>query len=172
MSEVNVKERKVREGLQGGKGHDAWQVDVFVYLHSPEPGHFTVESYLQSDPENTEKLVFNNRYHPGFDVTFNLVDETGLNYRFPTPDDRENGIWSLMGTTCPSETDHGWEVFEKNSIHVFGDGMALKAHNPNAGDAVGDFKYTLNVGVEGRKPYLPLDPGGTNNNGMTSRNDL
>jgi len=160
MNEVPVKDRAMLQG------HDAWAVDVYVYLHSETPGDFTVESYLQSEP-NSSNLVFYNRYHPGFDVTFHLVDETGLGYRFPQPPNRQDGIWSQLGTGCPSS--EVWDIFEKHRITVGPQGGTLTAHNPNVEPAVGEFRYTLNVSRTGNPPYLPLDPGGTNNNGSTSR---
>jgi hypothetical protein len=160
MNDVPAKDRAILQG------HDAWAVDVYVYLHSESPGDFTVESYLQSDP-GSKNLVFYNRDHPGFDVTFHLVDETGLGYRFPQPSNREDAIWSQMGTDCPSSPV--WEVFQNHRITVGPQGLTLTAHNPNEGSAVGEFRYTLNVSRTGNSPYLPLDPGGNNNNGSTSK---
>nr|NUR37855.1 hypothetical protein [Sphingomonas sp.] len=163
MNDVSVKDRAMR---LAGKGHDAWDVDVFVYLHSEAAGDFSVESYLQSDP-TSDHLVFYNRKHPGFDVTFHLIDETGLGYRFPQSSHREDAIWSQLGTSCPANAI--WEVFEKHSIQIGPQGETVSAHNPNEGTPVGAFQYTLNVSRTGNPPYLPLDPGGTNNNGSTSK---
>lgn len=167
MNEVSVKERTTDPKLDS-QGHGAWDVDVDVYLHSEKPGDFTVESYLQSDPGN-DHLVFYNRNHPGFDVNFHLIDETGLGYRFPLPSHREDGIWSQLGTDCPTGAKPVWDVFEKHSIVISDQGLTLSAHNPNEGSAVGEFRYALNVSLNGNPPYLPLDPGGTNNNGSTSK---
>jgi hypothetical protein len=163
MNEVPVKDRAMN--LEN-RGHDAWAVDVFVYLHSQTPGDFTVESYLQSDP-GSSNLVFYNRHHPGFDVTFHLIDETGLGYRFPQASNKQDAIWSQLGNSCP--TTPVWEVFDKHGMILGPQGLSITAHNPNEGTAVGEFRYTLNVSQSGNPPYLALDPGGTNNNGSTSR---
>jgi hypothetical protein len=167
MNHVQTKERKEKATLDG-QGHDSWQVDVYVYLHSATPGDFTIESYLQSNP-NSGKLEFYNRHHPGFSVTFHLIDEQDLGYRFPLAEDKKDGLLSQLGTTCPTIDDPRWEIFSEKSIHIYADGMTLSAFNPNEAPAVGDFQYTLNVSLDGRRPYLPLDPGGTNHNGITFR---
>jgi hypothetical protein len=166
MDDVSTKERTTTRKLTG-VGHDAWDVDVYVYLHSETIGDFTVESYLQSDPHSNQ-LIFYNRRHPGFDVNFHLIDETGFGYRFPQPAHREDGIWSQLGTTCPTSAAPVWDVFVRDSIDVRDRGLTVRAHNPNEAPAVGEFRYTLNVSRDGEPPYLPLDPGGTNNNGSTS----
>lgn len=167
MSEVNVKERNVSDRGETARGHDSWEVDVYVYLHSDQAGDFTVESYLQSNPNNT-KLIFYNRYHPGFFVKFHLIDEHNLGYRFPLPSNREDALLSQLGSTCPTIEDPHWDVFDKRSIQVL-DNLTVRAFNPNEDPVLGDFQYTLNVSKDGKPPYLPLDPGGTNNNGMTSQ---
>jgi hypothetical protein len=136
---------------------------VDVYLHSETPGDFTVESYLQ-DP-NSKKLTFWNNGHPGFNVTFNLHDETGLGYRFPGPPHDKNAIWSELGSTgCPSSPG-SWAVFPANRISVKGGGDTMTAYNPNPAPAQGDFRYTLNVTKNNGANYLPLDPAGNNQNG-------
>lgn len=167
MNDVDLKERKVSDREEGGRGHQPWEVDVFVYLHSDAPGDFTVESYLQSSPDSS-KLIFYNRFHPGFWVKFHLIDEHDLGYRFPLPSNREDGLLSKLGSDCPTIEDPHWDVFEKSSIQII-DSVTLRAFNPNEEPALGDFQYTLNVSKDGKPRYLPLDPGGTNNNGMTSQ---
>jgi hypothetical protein len=167
MNDVTVEELEVRPILQG-KGHDTWEVDVYVYLHS-EDGHHTIESYLQSD-SRSENLQFYNNHHPGFNVKFHLIDETGRGYRFPTSNNRKDGIWSKLGYDCPDSPC--WDVFDRESIHVYGDGDELIAFNPNIAPAIGDFQYRLNVSLDGSEPWVAIDPGGTNHNGMTSRDDL
>ena len=151
-----------------GDGPNTWEVEVDVTLHSETPGDFTVESYLQSTP-GSHDLVFYNRHHPGFLVTFNLIDETGLGYQFPSPANRKDGVWSQKGDTCPTAAQPCWDIFEKDSIKSKSKGSMLEAFNPNSGDAVGPFKYTLNVSKNGKPPYLPLDPGGNNMNGVSGR---
>jgi hypothetical protein len=169
MNDVPHK-RKERPTLEG-KGHDSWEVDVYVYLHSERPGDFTIESYLQSDPNTNGKLEFYNRHHPGFSVTFHLIDEMDLGYRFPLPENKKDGLLSQLGSACPSIDNPRWDIFPESSIHILAEGMTLTAFNPNEAPAVGDFQYTLNVSLDGRRPYLPLDPGGTNHNGITFRSN-
>jgi len=55
----------------------------------------------------------------------------------------------------------------KLKISVKDQGETLKTFNPNEDPVVGVFQYTLNVSKDGKAPYLPLDPGGTNMNGST-----
>src|SRR5689334_21404498 len=74
MNDVDLKERKVSDRQEGGRGHGPWEVNVFVYLHSDTAGDFTVESYLQSNPDSS-KLVFHNRFHPGLHLKLHLIDE-------------------------------------------------------------------------------------------------
>ena len=45
------------------------------------------------------------------------------------------------------------------------DGMELTALNPNPSPAQGPFGYTLRITKDGGATYLPLDPGGVNQNG-------
>jgi hypothetical protein len=143
-----------------------WTVDVDVYLHSQTPGEHSVESYLQTDPSNDD-LVFCNSHHPGFYVHFHLYDETGLGYRFPLPANKKDGVWSQLGTSCPSTGI--WDVFDGNKTDVKDQGATLIAFNPNPSPAQGQFQYCLNVSIDGNPPYLPIDPGGNNMNGGTSR---
>jgi hypothetical protein len=171
MDDLNLQERQTTEGCEmevmsslERKGHDSWEVDVYVYLHSDAPLDFSVESYLQSD-SNSDNLMFYNRCHPGFYVYFHLIDETGKGYRFPQSSNKDDAIWSQMGTSCPTQAIY--EVFDQNKINVKDQGATLKTFNPNEGTAVGNFQYTLNVSTDGKAPYLALDPGGTNMNGST-----
>ena len=171
MDDLNLDERQTTEGCEmevqsslERKGHGSWEVDVYVYLHSEKPGDFTVESYLQSD-SGSDNLVFHNRCHPGFYVYFHLIDETGLGYRFPLQSNKDDAIWSQMGSACP--TGPVYEVFDNNKTSVKDQGETLKTFNPNEDPVVGVFQYTLNVSKDGKAPYLPLDPGGTNMNGST-----
>lgn len=157
---------------QGHKGHHgdksvakgAWNVTVDVYLHSEAAGDYTIESYLQSDPAAPNDLVFYNRKHPGFNVTFILHDETGLGYRFPGPPKKDDAIWSQLGPdACPGSGQ--WDIFPKSGIKVNGQGDEVTAFNPNPSPAQGAFGYALNVTKDNGAHYLPLDPGGNNQNG-------
>ena len=165
----DVMTRKRTHPRLAERGHDSWEVDVYVYLHSATPGDFTVDSYLQSDP-GSSNLEFYNRHHNGFWVNFLLIDEQDLGYRFPTKENEKDGVWSQLGTTCPTAADPKWEVFREDKTEVRDKGLTLRAFNPNVEPALGEFRYTLNVSLDGEPQYLPLDPGGTNHNGMTTVN--
>ena len=152
------------------QNNSPWEVQVDVYLHSEKPHDYTIQSYLQSNPSNPEELVFCNNGHNGFNVTFVLHDETGKGYGFPTGANKDDAVWSEVGAgLCPADPG-AWDVFDKKSITVGGNGATLKVHNPNPTPAQGQFSYTLNVTTTGGKPYLPLDPGGNNMNGSTGFN--
>jgi hypothetical protein len=59
----------------------AWDVQVDVHLTKgcPNPT-FEIRSSL---PESNGMLEFKNNRRPGFNIQFNLFDETGGNYVFP-----------------------------------------------------------------------------------------
>jgi hypothetical protein len=111
--------------------------------------------------------MFSNNGRPGFNVRFELTDETGLDYRFPAPPKDCDAIWSELGSTgCPASPG-SWTIFEKTGIVVSNHGTVLTAFNRNPSPAQGDFRYTLNVTKDGGATYLPLDPGGCNQNGSS-----
>ena len=163
-SEAEERRRHAKEKSKLAQGK-AWTVQVDVYLHSETPGDFTIESYLQTTPGRDE-LVFYNSRHPGFNVEFHLYDETGLGYQFPSATNKQDGIWSKLGSTCPLVGM--WDVFPADKTEVKNSGQTLVAFNPNPSPAQGQFQYTLNVSKDGQAPYLPIDPGGNNMNGGTS----
>lgn len=166
-----------RRGLEAGK---PWQIQIDVYLDDdsgPKP-QFRVKSCLQSykgDCGDTY-VVFENNCRPGFEIVFQLHDLTGKGYTFPK--DADDAIWSRIGTDCP---DEAWtrdkEKYLENRVFrpirvMQPDQMSLVVMNDNDrkadGNPIGKFKYTLNVGKDGAKPYLPLDPGGDDQNGLRS----
>ena len=166
MDEAYAKDPEERESKGKGKAmaKGPWDVLVDVYLRSETPGDFTIESYLQSTP-GSDELVFHNRGHPGFNVTFVLHDQTGLGYRFPSPPKDEDSIWSQYGAVgCPGSPGI-WDVFDQKRIVVSHGGLQMTAFNPNPKPAKGKFRYTLNVTKDNGANYLPLDPGGDNQNG-------
>lgn len=168
MSEVTVKDRKPVDASNKGVApgdKQPWDAVVDVFLHSETPGDFTVRSNLQAP--GSDELVFRNDGHPGFNVIFNLHDETQLGYRFPAPPKDFDSIWSQVGASgCPGSPG-AWEVFDKASIVVTNGGDVMKAKNRNPSPAQGQFRYTLNVTKDGGATYLPLDPGGNNQNGAS-----
>lgn len=144
-----------------------WAVEVDVYLQDDsDPPVFQVVSTLPIDNSNPqdELLIFENKGRPGFEIRFHLYDQTGKGYRFPTTED--DAVWSIIADSgCPMSEAH--EVFEPIRV-TEPNGTMLVVRNDNsqqAGGAIGKFRYTLNVSTNGRAPYLPLDPGGVDQNG-------
>jgi hypothetical protein len=123
------------------------------------------------------ELIFRNAGHRGFEVHFHLTDSTGLGYRFPPHSKKHAGVWSQLGAgACPNSEI--WEVFHANGVQEPG-GMILEVLNPNPSvsnppnppEGQGQFGYTLRVTKDGGTTYLPLDPGGDNQNGPITRFD-
>lgn len=143
------------------------KVKIIVTVKSDVPGDFTIEpSPKGSPPKGTKgELIFKNDKHPGFDIYFDLVDKSGLGYKFPPPSKIKSAVWSELGaTSCPQ--DGKMQVFEPLSIDD--DGMTLVVHNPNVDGVLGAFSYMLRVTNDGGSSYLPLDPVGDNKNGPIS----
>src|SRR5690349_13030239 len=112
-------------------------------------------------------LLFDNDHHDGFDIDFILTDATGKNYAFPPNNKKQDAVSSQMGAIddCPKQGIS--KVLRP--IGVSGpNNSILSVHNPNQDDVVGTFSYVLWVTKDGGSNYIKLDPGGTNNNGMTS----
>jgi hypothetical protein len=144
-------------------------VHVSVTLNSETPGDFSIEpSPLGSLPTGPNgELIFNNAGRPGFFIHFGLVDKTGLNYKFPPQAKVSEAVWSeLVAGACP-QSPGKWDVFEPRNIT--NGGMTLIVHNPNVDPILGKFGYTLRVTKDGGATYLPLDPGGDNQNGPVNR---
>jgi hypothetical protein len=135
------------------------RADVDVILRSDNPLDFDiVPNGLPKGPNG--ELVFENNNHPGFQIQFHLQDPNGLDYLFPPNSDKEEAVWSKLGSgACP--TSGMWEVFEP--IRVVPQRTTLVVHNPNPSPAQGKFGYTLRVTNGSR--WLDLDPGGDNLNG-------
>jgi len=149
-----------------------WQIQMDVYLEDDQsdPPKFRIECPLpikEVKPGETY-VVFQNKCRPGFDILFHLHDETHKGYTFPKHADE--AVWSKIGTTCPDERWGKNEVLSPK--RVLPDGLTLVVNNNNDkkedGSPIGLFRYTLNVGLNGEKPYLQLDPGGDDQNGMRS----
>ena len=147
-----------------------WVVDVDVYLKSVgPPAKFELSTCLEKDPDNN--LVFKNNHRPGFEIHFHLHDKTGKGYRFPEPQDLKYAVWSMKGEKCcPKSAKDDEGIFRP--IRVDRDGMTLVVYNDNPdeehGGPIRKFRYTLNVTNCGGDPYLPLDPGGDDQNGARS----
>jgi hypothetical protein len=144
-------------------------VHVDVILESDNPLQFRVEpsppGSLPTGPNGD--LLFSNDHHPGFRVHFHLQDPNGLGYRFPKKQDKDEAVWSQVGSTgCPSSAN--WDVFKP--LDVEPGRMILTVNNPNPSPAQGPFRYTLRVTKDNGASYLALDPGGVNQNGSQSMN--
>jgi hypothetical protein len=142
--------------------NDAKSVTVNVILRTDDPLAFDVDSNdLEKDKDGN--LIFENNGHPGFMIHFDLDDQTGKGYVFPQNSKKDDAIFSKLGDSgCPAS---GQEVFRP--ITVKPHRQTLIVHNPNEKPALGKFRYTLQVGLRGASKYLPLDPGGVNQNGPT-----
>ena len=157
-----------RRGLEAGK---PWAVQIDVYLDDdsgPKP-QFRVMSCLQSYENDCGDtyVVFENKCRPGFEIIFQLHDLTGKGYTFPK--DADDAVWSKMGDDCPDEAWSKDKRYAESRVFtplrvMQPDQLSLVVKNDNEkkadGNPIGRFKYTLNVGKGGAKPYLPLDPGG------------
>lgn len=157
--------------LGGAHPTNPWDAEIDVTLTSDgTPPQFSIATCLPVDPSGN--IIFNNAGRPGFRLTFRLYDDTnggnGSGYTFPQGANKADAIWSeIEANGCPSSGV--WNVFPTSSIVVQDSGMTLVVHNPNPCPAQGLFRYTLNVTKTGAPPYLALDPGGSNQNGSTSR---
>jgi hypothetical protein len=140
----------------------ARQVHVDVIIDDPtsNPPKFHFETTdLPMGPGN--QLYFQNCGHPGLHVHYFLKD--GKGYQFPPNNERDEAVSAQTGAGCPAQGVH-WPVFRAQRVTQ--DQQTLVVHNKNP--KVEDFSYTLFVTNNGGTSYLPLDPGGTNQNGQTS----
>lgn len=146
---------------------DPWPIDVDVYLEDvtdPDNPKFRLETCLQID-EN-EVITFYNRGRPGFEIKFNLFDETGEGYRFPPQSKRHEALWSRQGAGCPPDNyGQQWREFEVVRVKE-PDQESLIVRNLN--ETVTEFGYTLRVTKDDGTNYVNLDPGGNNQNGSDS----
>jgi len=146
-----------------------WEKNVAVNLNSdndPKNPLFDIQP-LGPDPlpkDSNGDLIFDNEGHDGFKINFILSDNTGHGYQWPPNSKKDQAVWSKLTADakyCPSDGDK--DVFHALSIN----GSTLQVRNKNPKPAQGPFRYTLCVTNDGGASYLPLDPGGNNNNGST-----
>jgi hypothetical protein len=153
---------------------DPKKVDINVILNSETLGDFSIEpsppNSLPTGPNG--ELIFKNDGHPGIDIHFKLLDRTGLGYRFPPTSKKHAAVWSKLGAGACPDTEM-WEVFQAKRVDVNADGTTTlvvfnrNPPNPNPPpEGEGLFGYTLRVTKDGGTTYLPLDPGGDNQNGQ------
>ena len=143
-------------------------VDVYLDLvEDPKNPSFRIEPQgTHKLPTGPNGLIFDNDGHPGFHIQFTLIDNTGGGYLWPANKDKNDAVWSKIGTSvaCPGSPDR--EVFHVTDVD--NTRTALHVNNPNPPPAQGPFKYTLCVTNDDGASYLQLDPGGVNNNGSFS----
>ena len=170
-TEAERREKHHMRHAEANKPDKPWDAEIDVTLTSAgPPAAFTIDTPLPKDPNGN--IIFNNNGRPGFKIKFRLYDNTnngnGSGYAFPQGGNKSDAVWSQLGATgCPSSGI--WDVFDQSSITIQDGGATLVVHNPNPSPAQGQFRYTLNVTTTGGPPYLPLDPGGTNMNGSSTR---
>jgi hypothetical protein len=145
-----------------------WKKSVAVTLESVNPLKYSIQP-TGSDPLPTSNgaLVFDNDHHRGFDIDFTFTDATKSGYLWPPTNLMHQAVWSKVGTsdTCPASPDA--QVFHATGVDK--SCTVLSVNNPNPSPAQGAFQYTLCVTNDCGTSYLPLDPGGVNNNGPISR---
>jgi hypothetical protein len=140
---------------------DPWVVDIDVYLE-PEGSDppFFLETIL---PVNSDgEIVFQNHLRDGFILKYNLKDPYETGYLFP--DDKEEALYSSKGKGCPSSKGQ-WGQFKAEEVVKPGN-TTLIVRNRNQSGHTGQFGYTLRVTKDKGATYLPLDPGGDNQNGQ------
>jgi hypothetical protein len=143
-------------------------VDVILLADGNPPDFQIVPKGTGKLPTKNGRLVFENDGRPGFDIYFDLTDGTGQGYKFPPNSKKDDAVWSKVGANSCPETE-AWEVFKPLSIEG-PDRSVLKVYNENPCPAQGDFEYTLRITTDGGRTYLPLDPGGLNQNGNSQSN--
>ncbi len=154
-----------RHGAHGtAEAGKPWDVEIDVHLVKacPDPV-FHLDTYLPIDPA-TGYIQFDNNHRPGFNVTFNLYDETGAGYTFPPQSKVDDACWSQLGTACPKTAK--WDVLQPRNVSP--DRLSLTVFNDNPGPPngpLGVFKYALRVTKDNGANYCDLDPGGVDNNG-------
>jgi hypothetical protein len=143
-----------------------WDVDIDVHLEQAGSNpSFRIHTCLPVDPA-TGNILFENNHRPGFNINFNLYDETGGGYVFPPQPKVKEACWSRTGTSCP--TSAIWEVFDPRRVTNGGTTLVVYNDNPTVGGSggLGPFKYTLRVTNDGGNTYCDLDPGGSDMNGQ------
>ena len=139
-----------------------WNIEVDVVLTKgcPSP-QFVLHTPL---PILNGDIQFNNNHRPGFNITFNLIDETGDGYTFGPQSKKDDACWSQAGSVCPTSPCD--DVFKVKSIKD--QGMTLEVYNDNPSPAIGPFQFNLRVTKDGGSNYCDLDPGGNDGNGPRS----
>jgi hypothetical protein len=140
-------------------------VRVFVHPGSPNGDYHFETTDLPMGPQN--HLYFENCGHPGLYVYYDI--QPGTNYVFPdqnlTPRWKNEVLWATQQPSCPmAEPNAPLTIFQPSDVQNSGTTLVVRNTNPKKED----FWYTLRVTNDRGANYLPLDPGGTNDNGSTS----
>ena len=138
-----------------------WVVDVDVHLNRDgEEPPFYLETYLPKSKDG--EICFHNNDRPGFLIRFNLLDPHHTGYLFPN--DTDEALYSAKGAGCPTSKGQ-WGQF--TAVGVENGNTTLVVKNLNQSGHEGAFGYTLRVTKGG--DWKNLDPGGLNQNGLSSR---
>jgi hypothetical protein len=172
------KKKAKKTKKHGGAGALPVTIDVVLISDGPTPD-FVLRSeqiditVLSINGKNYQVLNFSNTsggtYHPGFVITFNLIDSTNKGYVFwtnPVKPDPNDAIWvqkidgDIYCPTAPSQ----WGVFKPTGVTE----TTLTVSNPNG--KLQYFGFTLLLSLPGAaKASLSLDPVGNNQNGSSAR---
>ena len=150
----------------------AVDVDIKLIKNLQKPGHVDFNPDSITRTANTKngrhKFEFKNRWHPGFCVRFNIVDDGDLGYRFPS--DPADAIWvcpiQSEDDPCPS-AKCDWPGFVPVTVEPNQNGEAdrtLVVRNENKASAL--FAFTLKmIRDTGPDKLVLYDPIGNNQNG-------
>lgn len=137
-------------------------VTVRVILHPPgsNPAFHFESDDLPIGPGNN--IFFSNcGKSKGFIIRYTVDDSQNQGFRFPTSGNNylNQALWVTSSGACPLTESHLDTVFKARSVENVG--QTLVVWNKNA--VAQNFFYTLRLfnGTD----WLPLDPGGTNQNG-------
>ncbi len=164
------------QGDELADAHGRRPVSIIVTILSDSgSGTFDISSKhvpvkKKGGPENAV-ITFNNwqddKFSDGFEVTFDLVDETGKGYGFfqkpknPSPNDAMSVRAIGLSGHCPSPGDT-WDGFTPSSVTQCR--QHLSVDNPN--NHLQYFGFALHFSLEGEHAAsLTYDPIGDNQNG-------
>ena len=134
-------------------------VDVILKPGQTPPFEFQ-SSDLPVGSDNS--LTFANNGRPGFLIDYSLKEPTH-GYRFPDnsiPDNLNEALYSAEGPGCPNAKGQ-WQQFKAQNVKQQGKILVVR----NLNECAAEFGYTLRVTDDQGASYLPLDPGGFNQNG-------
>lgn len=160
--------------MPGPKKPKFMDIDITVEkLNAPDPAWPQGYKFTMDDGKgnpNAKKLDFENDHHPGFIVSFNLVEKkpaqpTKCQF-LPDPDD---AMWvqksSLAAPPCPKSATY-WDQFRAVDVVDYSESeknRTLMVYNRN--DSVQMFAFTLRFEIPGYPDVVIFDPIGNNQNG-------